>query len=114
MGAGSDSAVVGALNPWLGIYFMVTGKDAGGELLLPGQQISRKDALRLYTAANAWFNFEENTLGSIEVGKLADLVVLDRPYFEVSDEELKHMRPLLTMVGGRVVFARAPFAGLQQ
>ena len=86
MGAGSDSAVVGALNPWLGIYFMVTGKDAGGEMLLPGQQISRKDALRLYTAANAWFNFEENDMGSIEPGKLADLVVLYKPYFEVSDE----------------------------
>ena len=103
MGAGSDSAVVGALNPWLGIYFMVTGKDAGGEVLLPGQQISRKDALRLYTVANAWFNFEESDMGSIEAGKLADLVVLDKPYFEVSDEELKRMHPLLTMVGGRVV-----------
>jgi hypothetical protein len=112
MGAGSDSAVVGALNPWLGIYFMTTGKDAGGELLLPGQQISRKDALRLYTAANAWFNFEENEMGSIEAGKLADLVVLDKPYFEVSDEELKRMHPLLTIVGGRVVHARAPFDAL--
>jgi len=112
MGAGSDSAVVGALNPWLGIYFMVTGKDAGGELLLPGQQISRKDALRLYTAANAWFNFEERDMGSIEAGKLADLVVLDKPFFEARDEELKHMQPLLTMVGGRAVHARAPFSAL--
>jgi predicted amidohydrolase YtcJ len=112
MGAGSDSAVVGALNPWLGIYFMVTGKDAGGELLLPGQQISRKDALRLYTVDNAWFNFEEKDMGSIEVGKLADLVVLDKPYFEVSDEDLKHMHPLLTLVGGRAVHAQGPFAAL--
>ena len=62
--------------------------------------------------ANAWFNFEENDMGSIEPGKLADLVVLDKPYLEVSDEELKRMHPLLTMVGGRVVHARAPFAGL--
>jgi predicted amidohydrolase YtcJ len=112
IGAGSDSAVVGALNPWFGIYFMTTGKDAGGDLLLPGQQISRKDALRLYTAANAWFNFEENDMGTIEAGKFADLVVLDKPYFTVSDEELKRMQPLLTMVGGHVVHARAPFAGL--
>lgn len=113
MGAGSDSAVVGALNPWLGLYFMTTGRDAGGELLLPDQQISRKDALRLYTAANAWFNFEENELGSIEAGKLADLVVLDKPYYGSTDEELKRMRPLLTMVGGKVVFARGPFAALK-
>jgi predicted amidohydrolase YtcJ len=112
MGAGSDSAVVGALNPWLGLYFMVTGKDAGGELLLPGQQIGRRDALRLYTAANAWFDFEEHDMGSIEAGKLADLVVLDKPYLEISDEEIRQMKPVLTMVGGRVVHARAPFATL--
>jgi hypothetical protein len=114
MGAGTDSDVVGALNPWLAIYFMTTGKDAGGDLLLPGEQIGRKDALRLYTAASAWFNFEENELGSIEAGKLADLVVLDKPFLTISDEELKQMKPLLTMVGGRVVHARAPFAALKQ
>jgi predicted amidohydrolase YtcJ len=113
MGAGTDSDVVGALNPWLSIYFMTTGKDAGGDLLLPGEQIGRKDALRLYTAESAWFNFEEKELGSIEAGKLADLVVLDKPFLTISDEELKQMKPLLTMVGGRVVHARAPFAALK-
>jgi hypothetical protein len=112
IGAGTDSGVVGALNPWLSIYYMTTGKDAGGEVIIPGQQIGRKDALRLYTAANAWFNFEENDMGSIEAGKLADLVVLDQPYLTISDEEIKQMKPLLTMVGGRVVHARAPFDAL--
>jgi len=114
MGAGTDGGVVGPLNPWLSIYYMVTGKDAGGEVIIPGQQIGRKDALRLYTAANAWFNFEENELGSIEVGKLADLVVLDRPYLTIDDEEIKHIRPVLTMVGGRVVHARAPYDALEE
>ena len=114
MGAGSDSAVVGALNPWLGLYFMTTGRDASGEVLLPGQQVSRKDALRLYTAANAWFNFEEADMGSIEPGKLADLVVLDRSYYDCTDEELRRMRPLLTMVDGKVAFARGPFAALDR
>jgi predicted amidohydrolase YtcJ len=112
MGAGTDSGVVGALNPWLSLYFMVTGKDAGGDLILPGQQIGRKDALRLYTASNAWFSFDENDLGSIEAGKLADLVVLDRPYLTIDAEEIKQIRPVLTMIGGRVVYARAPFDGL--
>ena len=63
--------------------------------------------------ASAWFNFEENELGSIEAGKLADLVVLDKPFLTISDDELKQMPPL-TMVGGRVVFARAPFEALKQ
>ncbi len=112
MGAGTDSGVVGALNPWLSIYFMVTGKDAGGNVILPGQQIGRKDALRLYTAANAWFSFDEHELGSIEAGKLADLVVLDRPYLTIDAEEIKKIRPVLTMIGGRVVHARAPYAAL--
>jgi predicted amidohydrolase YtcJ len=109
MGAGTDSGVVGALNPWASIYYMVTGKDAGGEVIIPGEQIGRFDALRLYTAANAWFNFEEGELGSIEPGKLADLVVLDRPYLTIGDEDIKEITSLLTMVGGRVVHARAPF-----
>jgi predicted amidohydrolase YtcJ len=114
MGAGTDSGVVGALNPWLSIYYMVTGKDAGGEVIIPGEQIGRKDALELYTAANAWFNFEENELGSIEAGKLADLVVLDRPFLTIDAEEIREIKPLLTMVGGRVVHARAPFDRLAQ
>ncbi len=112
MGAGTDSGVVGALNPWLSIYYMVTGKDAGGEIIIPGEQIGRKDALRLYTASNAWFSFDEHDLGSIETGKLADLVVLDRPYLTIPAEEIKLMKPVLTMIGGRVVHARAPYDAL--
>jgi len=114
MGAGTDSGVVGPLNPWLALYFMTTGKHAGGEIILPGEQISRLDALRLYTRNNAWFLGEEDTLGSLEVGKLADLVVLDQPYLEVDDETLKSLRSLLTMVNGRVVHASGPFADLQE
>jgi predicted amidohydrolase YtcJ len=52
-------------------------------------------------------------MGSIEAGKLADLVVLDKPYLDISNDDIKQMKPLLTMVGGRVVHARAPFAGLR-
>jgi predicted amidohydrolase YtcJ len=112
IGAGTDAGVVGPLNPWLALYFMVTGKDASGEVILPGEQIDRKQALRLYTIANAWFNFEEQDLGSIEAGKLADLVVLDQAFLSIDDDALKRMQPLLTIVGGRAVHARAPFAAL--
>ena len=52
-------------------------------------------------------------MGSIEAGKLADLVVLDKPYLDISNDDIKQMKPLLTMVGGRVVHARAPFVALR-
>jgi len=113
MGAGTDSGVVGPLNPWLALYFMVTGKHMGGELIIPGEQISRLDALRLYTAENAWFLGEEDSLGSIETGKLADLVVLDRPFLEIAEDELRDVAPLLTLIDGKVAYATGAFSNLQ-
>lgn len=62
VGAGSDSAQISTLNPWLMIYYMVTGKDAAGELVNAGQQITRMEALRLYTAENGWFFHEEDKM----------------------------------------------------
>ncbi len=112
MGAGTDSGVVGPLNPWLSLYFMVTGNHMGGEPIIPGEQISRLEALRLYTADNAWFLGEEDSLGSIEVGKLADMVVIDRPYLNVDAEEIRHIRPVLTIVNGNAVHATGSFSGL--
>jgi predicted amidohydrolase YtcJ len=113
MGAGTDSGVVGPLNPWLALYFMVTGKHMGGELIIPGEQISRLDALRLYTADNAWFLGEEDSLGSIETGKLADLVVLDQPFLEIAEDELRNVAPLLTLIDGKVAYATGAFSNLQ-
>jgi predicted amidohydrolase YtcJ len=106
VGAGSDSAQISTLNPWNMIYYMVTGKNAAGMLVNDGQTISREQAVRLYTAANGWFMREEDTLGSIDPGKLADLVVLDRDLFDpakVPDEAIRHVRPAMTMVGGKIV-----------
>jgi hypothetical protein len=62
----------------------------------------RQEVLWLATAANKWF-IEEDDLGSIEIGNHGDLAVLDRDYFAVSDEDLRHTRSLLTVVGGKVV-----------
>jgi predicted amidohydrolase YtcJ len=105
-GAGSDSAQISTLNPWLMIYFMVTGKNASGAVINPGQTIPRADALRLYTAENGWFFHEENTLGTIDTGRLGDVVVLSADYFDaakVSDEDIKKLKSVLTVVDGRVV-----------
>jgi predicted amidohydrolase YtcJ len=107
VGAGSDSAQISTLDPWLIIYYMVTGKNAAGALINDGQQITRAEALRLYTAENGWFFHEEDKLGSIEPGKLGDLVVLSGDYLDpkkVPDEAIKSLKSVLTVVDGRVVF----------
>jgi predicted amidohydrolase YtcJ len=107
VGAGSDAADISILDPWYEIYYMVTGKDCTGALINAGEQVTREQALRMYTADNGWFFHEENELGSIETGKLGDLVVLSRDYFDpqkVSNEGIKQLKSELTVVGGRVVY----------
>ena len=107
VGAGSDAAAVSVFDPWLIIYYMVTGKNSAGELVNPGQQLTRAEALRLYTAENGWYTHEENKLGTIEPDKLADLAVLSDDYFDpkkVSDEGIKHLKSVLTVVGGKLVY----------
>jgi predicted amidohydrolase YtcJ len=106
VGAGSDSAQISTLNPWNMIYYMVTGKNAGGNLVNNGQQITREEAIRLYTVANGWFLREEDKLGSIEEGKLGDVVVLSDDYFDqhrVPDDQIRKIRSVLTVIDGKIV-----------
>jgi predicted amidohydrolase YtcJ len=103
VGAGSDSAQISTLDPWLMLYYMVTGKNSSGQLINAGQTLTRQEALRLYTAANGWFSKEEDLIGSIEPGKLGDLVVLNADYFTVPDAAIKQLGSILTIVGGRIV-----------
>ena len=67
--------------------------------------MTREEALTAHTRSNAYLFFQENALGSLEAGKQADLVVLDRDYMTVLVADIKHIHPILTMVGGRVVFS---------
>ena len=98
-----DGVHIAPLTPWFALYYATTGVNALGVLINDGQQISRREALRLYTRENAWHLNMEDRIGTIETGKLADLVVLDKDYFTATDEELKRIRPVLTVVGGRIV-----------
>jgi predicted amidohydrolase YtcJ len=106
VGAGSDSAQISTLNPWNMIYYMTTGKNVVGKLVNNGQQVTREEAIRLYTSANGWFLKEEDKLGTIEEGKLGDVVVLSEDYFDrsrVPDERIRKLHSVLTVVDGKVV-----------
>ena len=104
-GMGGDGMQIAPMNPWVQVYYATTGKNALGEQINAGQQISREEALNLYTRANQWFlgGPDEKLLGAIEVGRLGDVVVLSDDYFAVADEQLKQLRSVLTIVGGVVV-----------
>ena len=104
-GMGADGMQIAPMNPWVHAYYATTGRNALGDMINEGQQISRADVLRLYTAANQWFlgGPDERLLGSIEVGRLGDVVVLSDDYFEVPDEELRKIRSVLTVVGGEII-----------
>jgi len=107
-GFGTDAFEVNQYRPFTTLYWAVTGKMVGGKVVhhLP---ISREDALIAYTRKNAHFFFRENDLGSIQAGKLADLVVMDRDYLTISADDIKNIQPVMTMVGGRIVYdATAP------
>ncbi len=102
-GLGTDGTAANQTLPFTTLSFAVTGKMAGGTRVIR-QTISREDALIAHTRKNAYFVFQENNLGSIQAGKLADLVVLDRDYLTVPADQIKDIQPVMTMVGGRVVY----------
>jgi predicted amidohydrolase YtcJ len=102
-GGGTDATNVAPLSPWLSLFYMVTGRNVSGDVINPGQQITRLEALRLYTMDSAWLSFDDDRLGSFEVGKLADLVVLNEDYLTVPDERIRKLHSVLTLQGGRVV-----------
>jgi predicted amidohydrolase YtcJ len=99
-----DGVHISPHNPWFALHYATTGLNVLGQQINPGQQITRQQALYAYTRGNAWYLNRENDLGSIEEGKLADLVVLDRDYFSVSDADLRRTRPVLTVVDGEIAY----------
>jgi predicted amidohydrolase YtcJ len=98
-----DGVHIAPLTPWFALYYATTGVNSLGNQINVGQSITRQEALRLYTRENAWHLNMEDKIGTIETGKLADLVVLDKDMFTCTDEELKRMKPVLTVVDGKIV-----------
>ena len=103
LGLHEDGVHIAPHNPWYALHYATTGLNQNGVVINAGHQISRQQALHLYTRGNAWYLNREDDLGSLEPGKLADLLVLDKDYFTVSDDEMRRIRPVLTIVGGRIV-----------
>jgi predicted amidohydrolase YtcJ len=111
-GVGTDSTNVSALDPWLSLFYMTTGRNAAGMLTNDGQQVSRVEALRLYTEGSAWFSFDDRQVGSFAAGKYADLAVLSHDYLTVPEQTIRRIASVLTLLGGRVVHAGPPFVGV--
>lgn len=113
LGAGTDATRVSTYNPWISLYWLISGKSVGGTILRSQNNcLDRMEALRLYTLGSAWFSNEEEKKGSIEVGKFADLVVLTDDYFSIDEEKIKNIQSVLTIVGGKAVYATNEFQNL--
>jgi predicted amidohydrolase YtcJ len=113
VGAGTDGTRVASYNPFVSLYWLVTGKTIGGTALYPeANRLERMDALRLYTVGSTWFSSEVGEKGAIVPGQLADLVVLSADYFSIREEEIKRLESVLTFVGGKVVYGTGEFARL--
>jgi len=114
LGAGTDATVVGPMDPWLMMSFMTTGNNNAGQFSgMPGQQITRLQALRMYTSGSAYLSFDDDKMGTIEKGKLADLAVLsDNPLY-ASEQAFRRITSNLTLVGGRIVSQSGRFANLR-
>ncbi len=113
VGAGTDGTRPASYNPWVSLYWMVTGKTVGGsQITSPGSRITREEALRLYTAGSAWFSGEEDAKGTIAPGQYADFAVLSADYLSVPDEQIPAIESVLTVTGGDVVYSAPPFEAL--
>jgi len=113
VGAGTDATRVASYNPWVSLYWLVTGRTVGGMQLYPeANRLDRTEALRLYTAGSSWFSGEEGKKGTLAPGQLADLAVLSADYLAVPEEEIRGIESVLTVVGGKVVYGAGEFGSL--
>jgi len=110
VGAGTDAHRVASYNPFTALQWFLDGKTVGGAAIRgPEETPTRAEALRLYTIGSAWFSHDDTKRGSIEAGKLADLAVLSKDYMTIPVDQIGGLESVLTMVGGKITYAAAPF-----
>jgi predicted amidohydrolase YtcJ len=113
VGAGTDATRVSSYNPFVSLYWLITGKTIGGMALYEQEnRLDRVEALKLYTMGSSWFSTEDGKKGALAPGQLADLAVLSGDYFSVPEEDIKKLESALTIVGGNIVYAAGEFAKL--
>jgi len=104
MAFGSDNLPIG---PMVGLYAAVTRKGESGKVYGPGEAVSIREAITMYTRNGAFLTREEKIKGSLEVGKLADMIVLPEDLLSVAPEKILNMKVDMTIVGGKVLYERA-------
>ena len=102
---GSDNLPIG---PMVGLYTAVSRKGPDGKVFGPEEAVSREEAIRLYTEKAAWLGWDEKKKGTLEVGKFADMIVLDQDPLTVPEQDILSIKVDMTIVGGRLVYERSP------
>ncbi|MDR0241709.1 MAG: amidohydrolase [Burkholderia sp.] len=113
VGAGTDATRVASYNPFVSLYWMVSGRTVGGTALYgEHNRLDRMEALRRYTVGSAWFSNEDDRKGALVPGQYADFAVLNDDYFTVDEPQIKYLSSVLTVVNGKVVHADEEFTPL--
>jgi predicted amidohydrolase YtcJ len=112
VGAGTDATRVSSYNPWVALHWLVTGRTVGNTLLYPPEnRVSREQAIEMFTVAGAKLTGEDGVKGMLREGYYGDLTILSDDFFAVDEGDIAHIEALLTIVGGRVVYAAGDYEG---
>jgi predicted amidohydrolase YtcJ len=113
VGAGTDGTRVSSYNPWLTLYWLITGKTVGGkELMAMENKVDRLTALKLFTNGSASLINQDKSRGMLKPGFLADFVILNEDYLTVDAEKIKTLSSVLTVLNGKVVYGAEAFQDL--
>ncbi|MFJ7593292.1 amidohydrolase [Streptomyces sp. NPDC097617] len=113
--AGTDATRVSSYNPWVSLHWLVTGRTVGGTALYPaGNLLDRETALDLYTRGGARLTGEQDVKGTLREGSYGDLAILSDDFLTVPEDVIPDIESVLTVVGGRIVYATAEYEGLDE